>query len=171
MSSLFRSILEGGGELMKASQLSASRFVRWMQEPIRPINMATHQSAGVARAVAPPPTIMHGHEPFASESPRAVGADESGGPQQNRESRSTLLPEKFRLYWDRASLANISHVTRRHSCPYCHGHQFRRSRPRSVEWVLCLVRVIPYRCYCCNHRFFGLLIDSNPFAERFSHLS
>lgn len=154
---------------MKASQLSASeKFVRWMQEPIGAMSMGAHQSAGVARAVAPPATAVQ--ERFAPAPPRETDADQSSVAEQNRESRTSALPDKFRLYWEWASLTNICQVTRRHSCPYCHGHQFRRSRPRSVEWLLCLLRVIPYRCYCCNHRFFGLLIDSNPFAERFSHL-
>ena len=64
------------------------------------------------------------------------------------------------------STTELVELARRHECPQCHGIKFRRSRPRSVEWVLCLARVFPYRCYSCNRRFFGLSLDRDPAGHR-----
>ena len=69
-----------------------------------------------------------------------------------------------RTKWVRNPLPSVSanelmDLARRHECPRCHGGKFRRSRPRSVEWLLSLVRVFPYRCYSCNWRFFGLSLE------------
>ena len=154
---------------MKVNQLSApERFVRWMQEPIRPIGAGIHGAAAAA-APARAPREAVTDENFAAKLPRQP---EHTSPSVDPEpAPPEKLQEKLHPRWQQwLSFAYLSQATRRHNCPHCHGHQFRRSHPRSVEWLLCLVRVIPYRCYCCNHRFFGLLLDSNPFAERFSHL-
>lgn len=68
--------------------------------------------------------------------------------------------------WQPPSMEQLIERTRRHRCPHCHGRDFRRSRPRSVEWFLCAVRVIPYRCYSCNRRFFGMALNTRLFPER-----
>jgi transposase-like protein len=79
------------------------------------------------------------------------------------------MAKVYTLLYQVPSLSEIARSTHRHHCPHCRNHNFRRSRPRSVEWVLCIARVIPYRCYSCNRRFFGLALDSNPFTEQASY--
>jgi hypothetical protein len=91
-------------------------------------------------------------------------------------STGRLSLERMRLLvraaeWIRIPLQGRSatewvEMAHRHECPQCHGIKFRRSRPRSVEWVLSLARVFPYRCYSCNRRFFGLSLDRNPDGHR-----
>lgn len=69
-----------------------------------------------------------------------------------------------RLFFPTA--AELVDLARRHECPQCHGIKFRGSRPRNVEWVLCLACVFPYRCYSCNRRFFGLCLERDPTGHR-----
>lgn len=42
----------------------------------------------------------------------------------------------------------------RWECPKCQGERIRRSRRRGVfEWLIRAVRLYPFRCDICDHRF------------------
>lgn len=157
-----------GQKPVNGGQLSASgRLIRWIQQPLQPISIRRFPKwlrAPIGPAYTRPRAIPAQTSPVvAVPNPPFVGVPEAGSPVSLPDASETR--RAFHL----PSFAQLIELTHRHRCPYCRRHQFRRSRPRSVEWVLCLARVVPYRCYCCNHRFFGLVLDSNPFAERESH--
>jgi hypothetical protein len=45
-------------------------------------------------------------------------------------------------------------VVSRWQCPRCQGTRLTRSRRRGpIEWLLRLIRVYPFRCDICGHRF------------------
>lgn len=47
-------------------------------------------------------------------------------------------------------------------CPYCHGRNIRKSRPRGFmeKYVLPFVLLRPFRCMKCDSRFPGLFFAS-----------
>ena len=49
-----------------------------------------------------------------------------------------------------------SNRARPYQCPRCDAVNFRRSFRRGpVEWLLRAIRVFPWRCLDCNHRFYA----------------
>jgi hypothetical protein len=52
------------------------------------------------------------------------------------------------------ALTRIAGGTSRWQCPACQDIRVYRSRRRGVlEWFSRLIRLAPFRCYTCNHRF------------------
>lgn len=159
---------DGGFIESKRRSLWWTSLMVWMREPMRPISAPEWIRAmrKSARLMSMGPTMVRMRNPLLRtaevmeparkslevKDPKAMMARTAAQPTVE-EMRQPLLP---------MSLAELVDLTRRHECPHCHGRGFRRSRPRSVEWLLSLVRVIPYRCYSCNHRFFGLSIERDP---------
>jgi hypothetical protein len=163
--------------------LQATPAMAWLRQPMRPgtlsgwaESMRKSARSLSARSIPKRPIRMPAPEPLrraASEllqpvrpfvapvRPMPTGPKTA---QPALERLRLLLPkaEWIRNPLRDASVAEIVELARRHECPRCHGCKFRRSRPRSVEWLLCLARVVPYRCYSCNWRFFGLSVEPDP---------
>ncbi len=166
--------------------LRATPLMVWMRQPMR-LGRVTRRIASTPKSSAPLPPRSISVGPMLtnlSEAPRAAAQPMKPVPQPRTptrpmpEARTTrrLSLERMRLLFPTAewvrkplqgrSATELVELARRHECPQCHGIKFRRSRPRSVEWVLCLARVVPYRCYSCNRRFFGLSLDRDPAGHR-----
>lgn len=166
--------------------LQSTPAMLWLRQPMRPgtvsawaESMWKSSRSLSARSIPKRPIQMPAPEPLrraAAESIQPVRpfvAPVRPMPAQPKTSQPTL--ERLRLLlpkaeWMRnprrdASKAELVERVRRHECPRCHGCKFRRSRPRSVEWLLCLARVVPYRCYSCNWRFFGLSVEPDPVGQ------
>ena len=43
-------------------------------------------------------------------------------------------------------------------CPMCGSFEVHRSERRSGEWLMMALALRPYRCWDCDHRFFGLVL-------------
>ena len=44
------------------------------------------------------------------------------------------------------------------SCPGCGWMDVRRSMPRGIfDYLVCKLRIVPYRCRTCGQRFYGRL--------------
>lgn len=151
---------------MNGSQLSIpGRVLRWMQQPMRPISASRPRK----RPDVPQDAPLENETPLPSDaclmelapSPADLAA-------QVMPRAAVWVTDVFGhwQHWQPPSMEQLIERTRRHRCPHCHGRDFRRSRPRSVECFLCAVRVIPYRCYSCNRRFFGMALHTRLFPER-----
>jgi DNA-directed RNA polymerase subunit RPC12/RpoP len=53
-----------------------------------------------------------------------------------------------------------TNADRTRRCPYCNSAELRRSRTRSLERLLRLARIRPYRCDACDARFYARDIAS-----------
>jgi hypothetical protein len=142
------------------------RVLRWMQQPMRPISVPHPRKRPNVPESAPSPereTVLPDDASLMDLTPSAVDLASQGMPRA-----AVWVTDVFGQWqhWQAPSMEQLIERTRRHRCPHCHGRDFRRSRPRSVEWFLCAVRVIPYRCYSCNRRFFGMALNSRLFPER-----
>ena len=152
---------------MNATLASApERILRWMQRPLRPTSSKRVRKpleTGNQQA-------NFNQSAFSVDDPTPKVIQASAGVSSGvRSHANPLLAGVYGLLGQAPSIAELTQRTHRHHCPHCRNRNFRRSRPRSVEWVLCIARVIPYRCYSCNRRFFGLALDSNPFTEQCSY--
>jgi|HubBroStandDraft_1064217.scaffolds.fasta_scaffold06484_2 hypothetical protein len=166
--------------------LRSTPLMVWMQQPMR-LEPVTRRMASMPKSATslPPRSISVGPILISvSKAPRPTAQPVKPMPQPRApirpmpEARKTARPalDRVRMLlptaeWIRRPLQGRSatelvDLARRHECPQCHGIKFRRSRPRSVEWVLCLARVFPYRCYSCNRRFFGLSLDRDLAGHR-----
>jgi hypothetical protein len=154
----------------------------WMRQPIRPgsvsgwvESMRKSARSLSRRSISMGPIVVRVRKPLRRaaepiEPMRSSVAPIHATPKSpaiTRPAFEPMRPLRPKAEWIRNPLRGV-HTTelvdlaRRHECPRCHGCKFRRSRPRSVEWVLSLVRVVPYRCYSCNWRFFGLSLERDP---------
>lgn len=166
--------------------LGSTPLLVWMRQPMR-LGPVTKRIASMPKSATslPPGSISVGPMLISvSEAPRPATEPMKPMPQPQTPTRpipevrttGRLSLERMRLLFPTAewirkplqgrSATELVDLARRHECPQCHGIKFRRSRPRSVEWVLCLARVFPYRCYSCNRRFFGLSLDRDPAEHR-----
>jgi hypothetical protein len=166
--------------------LRSTPLMMWMRHPMR-LGRVTKRVASMPKSATSLPSRSISVGPILtslSKAPRAAAEPMKPMPQPRApirpvpETRTTgRLPlDRVRPLFPTAewipkplqgrSATELVDLARRHECPQCHGIKFRRSRPRSVEWVLCLARVFPYRCYSCNRRFFGLSLDRNPAGQR-----
>jgi len=162
-----RAELESSWMDMKTNRKNSlrGRVFQWLQEPMRLGAGKRIITRSVSRPRTPPEPAS---KPEISTVPQISATTAVSAVQE--ETSPTLLMAETDQNYRLPSLADIVEITHRHRCPRCASERFRRSRPRSAEWLLCLVRVVPYRCYSCNQRFFGLALESNPFAERTSPL-
>lgn len=165
--------------------LRSAPLIAWMRQPMQP-GPVTKRIASMPKSAGSLPTRSISMGPIlisVSKAPRPAAEPMKPLPQPRTPTRpmpeavATARPALERMLlllpkaeWIRPlqgrSAAELVDLARRHECPQCHGVKFRRSRPRSVEWVLCLARVFPYRCYSCNRRFFGLSLDRDPAGHR-----
>jgi hypothetical protein len=179
---------ESVAELMRSAwkSMRSKPLMLWMRQPMR-LGPVTKRLASMPKPARSGPTRSISMGPIlisVSKAPRGFAEPTKPMPQPRTPIRpmpqtpttARLSLERMRLLlpaaeWIRKPLQGRSatelvDLARRHECPQCHGIKFRRSRPRSVEWVLCLARVFPYRCYSCNRRFFGLSLDRDPAGHR-----
>jgi hypothetical protein len=156
------------------SQPMRSRTVTgWVESMRKSARSVSTRSApkGAKPMHAPQPFLRAAVEPIQSARPFAAPVHPietvPKTAQPTLERLRLLLPKVARLRnpLRDASIAELVDLARRHECPRCHGAKFRRSRPRSVEWLICLARVVPYRCYSCNWRFFGLSVEHDPVGQ------
>jgi hypothetical protein len=54
---------------------------------------------------------------------------------------------------DGLELGRRSMAVVRRQCPRCHSRYIRRSRRSRWEWPLRAIRLYPFRCEDCRHRF------------------
>lgn len=149
--------------MSKSSQKSLG-MMRWMLQPMRGVPMGQFMDRSmkaVRKSLGSTPARRWTRKPKRQTLAPATERTASKRLWLRITRAMAWVPQNLRSL----PIAEMVERTRRHRCPYCHGHEFRRSRPRSVEGLLCLVRVIPYRCLECNRRFFGLELEFNPFAE------